>query len=155
MKKPALIVLLLLLLALGCACGGEEPSADPDPPADPAPAADEVFITFRNEVETADIWLLPQTEENRHSSLWGTATLSELATGAESQVSLTALGGPGTYILLAIDVEEMYYEASDVELAAGYTLRLSESDDPWTVTLDVTDASGAQVASYSVFAARL
>ena len=153
MRAPLLAVLCLLLAALLCACGSEEPPAGPEAPEDPEPLAEEVFITFRNEVETADIWLLPQTEENLHSSLWGTATLAKLPTGAEQRVSLTS--GPGLYLMRAIDVDEMFYDVGGVELEAGYVLRLSESEDPGAATLEVTDITGAQVAVYSVFAARL
>ena len=154
MKRLILTVACLLLAVLLCACGPEEPAV-PDPPDEPEPAAEEVFITFRNEVETADVWLLPQTEENLHTSLWGTATLPQLSTGAEQRVSLTALGGPGVYLMRAIDVDEMFYDAGDISLEAGYVLRLCESEDPGAATLEVTDVTGAQVAVYSVFAARL
>ena len=152
MKKKALTALCLLCLLLCCACGAEENPADPGPAE---PAGEDVFITFRSEITTADIWLLPRTEQNLHSSLWGTATLPQLAGGTEAQVSLTALGGPGVYILRAIDENEIFYEADELELEAGYTLCLSESDDPWTVTLEVTDSACAPVASYDVFAAAL
>ena len=155
MKRPALLIACLLAAVLLCACGPEAPPASPDPPDEPEPAVEEVFITFRNEVETADVWLLPQTEENLHTSLWGTATLPQLSTGAEQRVSLTALGGPGVYLMRAIDVDEMFYDAGDISLEAGYVLRLCESEDPGAATLEVTDITGAQVAVYSVFAARL
>ena len=35
-------------------------------------------VTFVNNVETADVWVLPQTNENLKSSLWGTASAKNL-----------------------------------------------------------------------------
>ena len=148
MKRLILTVACLLLAALLCACGPEEPAV-PDP-------AEEPDLAFVNGLDTAaDVWLLPQTEENLRTTVWGAATLPELDAGGEGQLSLTALGGPGVYILRVIDKDGMYYAADGVELETGCVLRLCESEDPGAATLEVTDVTGAQVAVYSVFAARL
>ena len=144
--KPLALTVLCLLLALCAGCG-----AGPEP--GPAPA-EEFDLTVVNELETADIWLLPQTEQNLHTTVWGAATLADLGSGGEGRLSLTALGGPGVYILRGIDENGMYYAADGLTLEAGCALRLTDEEGPDAAALTVTDAAG-EAASYPLFAARL
>ena len=46
-------------------------------------------VTFVNNVETADVWVLPQTDENRNSSLWGTASAKNLEANTQCGIALS------------------------------------------------------------------
>ena len=85
MKKMVLLALLFLfgILLLGCKTR-EEPKMDSVPPN----AENDAGITFINGVKEADIWILPATEENLKTTLWGTATIAKLKTDEAHQLSL-------------------------------------------------------------------
>ena len=141
---------------------GAERPADTEEPADaqtePAPEGGAAITFVNNAEEEADIWLLPDTEANRKTSLWGTATIKDLETEGERQVSLDALGGPGTYLFRAIDDDDDYYEAGGIALEDGYTvlLRVVREDGYYRGTvLEVTDGGGAPVETFDVFHAAL
>ncbi len=112
-------------------------------------------ITFINSVKDADVWILPATEENIKTTLWGTATIAKLKAGEAHQLSLQALGGPGDYIIRMIDTEGMYYATDRIPLEAGYSLQIKKDELPMSVVLEVTDADAGLVETCSVFAARL
>ncbi len=99
-------------------------------------------VTFINEVEEAEIWILPQTEEILKTSLWGKATFV-LEAGEEAQFDLAGAGGPGTYIFRVIDANEGYYEANDLHLEDGMTLRFTDyGGHPFDAVLEIIDAGG-------------
>ena len=113
-------------------------------------------MTFKNEVVKADIWILPETEENRGTTLWGTATVGGLEAGAAGLAKIAVADGVDKYMLRVIDKDGMYYEVNGVSLAEGYTLTFRAGDDgPMDFALDVYDADGAIVKTYSAFAAML
>ena len=63
MKRSAVFLLVVLagLLLMSCNQGkGSE-----------AEGENMIEVTFVNEVEDADIWILPQTEENLKTTVWG------------------------------------------------------------------------------------
>ena len=113
-------------------------------------------VTFRNEVEKTDVWILPDTEENRKLSVWGTATIGGLEKDKSAEVSLFALGGSGQYLVHMITPDEMYFGVSDIKLDAGYTMRFYLADEEYHVwMLEVKDADGNAVDDLEVFGARL
>ena len=153
MKKAVWIILCCLLLPLLCCCRAEEQSD----PAQPEPEIEYTrTVTFVNGVTEADVWLMPQTEANLKTSLWGTATASEVKTGESREVRLPEPGDTGCYIFRMIDVDQFYYSANDLVLEDGWTFRITmEENDLETLTVEVTDADGAVMGTYSVFAAML
>jgi hypothetical protein len=142
MKRKALLAACLLLGACLSGCTAAK---------DAKPAA---AIAFVNEAEEADLWIVPDTPENRKTTVWGTATASGLGLNETAAVSLDALGGPGTYLIRMIGRRGMYYEVNGVVLEDGYTVRL-RTGPGLEVTVEVTDADGETVATYEGFAARL
>ena len=152
MKKMVFLALLFLfgILLLGCK-NREEPKMDSVPPN----AENDAGITFINGVKEADVWILPATEENLKTTLWGTATIAKLKTDEAHRLSLQALGGPGDYIIRMIDTEGMYYASDRIPLEEGYSLQIKKDDQPMSVVLEVMNADGVLVETYSVFAARL
>ena len=147
--KPAFILLTTLLLgASAClllfsGCKKEEAENGPDP-------ADSGEILFVNELAETDLWILPDTEENRQLP-YSTPTVDDLARGGEVSLSLEALGGPGLYTVHMFDADGMYFGVNEVPLEAGYTLRFRRQD--YGLVLDITDKDGKPVDSLDVFGA--
>ena len=54
-----------------------------------------------------------------------------------------------------IDTEGMYYASDRIPLEEGYSLQIKKDDQPMSVVLEVMNADGVLVETYSVFAARL
>jgi rhodanese-related sulfurtransferase len=117
-------------------------------------AMEQQTVWFLNGVKDADVWILPQTESNLKTTVWGTATASKVQTGERRETSLCAPGDGGYYMLRMIDAEHFYYSANSITLKAGWTLEI-KGDDLHSVTLEVSDENGALVSTYEVFAARL
>ena len=116
--------------------------------------AADATITVMNDLQQADIWILPETPENLKTTLWGTATAAKVATGESRQAPLCAPGEGGTYLLRMIDTDSFYYSAGGITLEAGCTLHI-KGEDMQNITAEVSNQSGALIGSYEVFAARL
>ena len=151
MKKISAIALCVLAGALLFGCKGTDRPDTDEPVTDPVSGAE---ISFVNEAEDADVWILPETEENLSTTLWGTATVAKLGANEERRLSLAALGGPGTYIIRAIGTDGMFYAADGILLDAGCTVRLRKHDSLASADIEVLDAGGA-AETYPVFAAKL
>ena len=142
----AFLCLLSGVLPFGCA---KKPPSEPGTTGAPSVGA----VTFYNGVREADVWLLPETEEIKKTTLWGEATLPRLGAGASREAALPAPGPSGLYALRVIDTEGMYYAADGLRLASGDVLMLSE--EKTRTVLTVTRANGAPEEQYAVFAAKL
>ena len=135
---------MILLLFSSCQTKGETETE----------TADSRTVTFVNDVQDADVWILPQTQENLKTTLWGTATISKVKTG-ESRVSpLCQPGEDGLYLFRMIDTDRFYYSVNGVVLKADWTMQI-KGETPRSVTLEVTDEHGVLNSTYEVFAARL
>ena len=151
MKKTAVIAVCILTLLLLCSCGAKEQN-NMNTTTQATTAAQSVTVV--NGVQDADIWLLPHTEENLKTTVWGKATAPQFKAGESRSVPLCESGENGKYLLRMIDTDHFYYSANGIALKAGDTLRVT-GDNIAGVTAKVTDVSGAVVATYEVFAARL
>ena len=107
-------------------------------------------VTFFNEVETADVWILPQTEEMLKSSLWGTATIGKLAAGEQRVVPLDA-SDDRMYIIRIIDDTHAYYAAKDVRLADGYVIRFRTEESGFDAVMEILDAQGNVLNTQKAF----
>ena len=76
-------------------------------------------IAMVNSVNEADIWILPKTEENLKTTLWGTATAGKMQLHESREVQLEAPADNGLYIFRMIDTDKMYYSAEDIVIEAG------------------------------------
>ena len=101
---------------------------------------EEISVTFVNGVEDADIWILPQTEENLKTSLWGTPTLKNSVKGSTGTCRIE--GGAEKYIVRIIDTDQAYYAANDFALHEGVTVKFSTDTDKYDSTLTVLDEIG-------------
>ena len=86
MKTVKIILIAALVLAVGLsffACRKTDP-AGPGPTEQTGPE-----ITIVNEAVKADFWILPDTEANRKTSLWGTASADGLTLAEGYTLRLT------------------------------------------------------------------
>lgn len=145
MKKAVLIV-VLLLTALLCGCNKEEQIN--------MESTNKGTITVINSVNDADIWILPQTEKNLKTTVWGTATVSKIKKGEGCKASLCKPGDNGLYLFRMIDTGSFYYSANGISLEDGWTVEIKETDTA-NYTLEVSDENGKAQNTYEVFSARL
>ena len=103
----------------------------------------EISVTFVNGVEDADIWILPQTDENLGTTLWGTPTLKDSV--KDTIGTCRVKGGAENYIVRIIDADEAYYAASDFILLDGYTVRFTSDTDKYDAALTVIDENGSVI----------
>ena len=112
-------------------------------------------ITVQNGVVKADIWVLPQTEENLKTTLWGTATVAGSVPGESRPAEVVKNTEADTYLIRIIDDEQMYYAVSDVTLVDDCTVQFKPGPEDFTYTVDVFGADGTLMKSYEMFAASL
>ena len=144
MKKAVLIFVCLFMLLL-CGCNSEEQS-DMD--------NKNGTVTVINKVKDADIWILPQTEKNLKTTVWGTATVSKLKTDESRQAPLCEPGDDGLCIFRMIDTDSFYYSANGIKLENGDTLEIKETEAQ-ICALEIRGENGKVKNTYDVFSARL
>lgn len=111
-------------------------------------------VTFINKVNDADVWILTDTEENRKTTLWGTATVSNVKKG-ESRISpLCESGDDGHYMFRMIDADGFFYSAGGIVLQKGWTVEI-KGEALQSIIIEVTDENGALKNTYKVFSAKL
>lgn len=110
-----------------------------------------ISVTVINEVIEADIWVLPQTEKNLKSSLWGTATISKLKAGDNKTVALSSVDDNEKYIVRIIDADKAYYSASDMVLGDGYTIRFKTGNTKFDSEIVSLDQNGTILLSKAAF----
>jgi len=139
--KKAVIYLITMLLLGGCSAKSTD-------------SVNNKTVNFVNGVRDADIWILPETEENLKTTLWGTATASGVKKNESCKAPLCDAGDDGLYIIRMIDTDNIFYSADGIALEAGWTVRIT-GEDLQSVKVEVTDENGALKNTYEVFAASL
>ena len=147
MRKALSILLCLVTISLFCGCNTTKESETMTTTTDRT-------ITLINSVNEASIWVLPDTEANRKTTLWGTATVGKLQADSSCQAGIDKPGDNGLYLFRMIDTDKWYYSSDNVLLEDGWTLEI-KGDIKTSITIEVTDKDGALNATYEVFAARL
>lgn len=118
--------------------------------------ATNIAVTIQNQVKAADIWIIPDTEANRKTTVWGTAVLSKLDVGTSQTAYVW--GSPednGMYLIRMIDEDQMFYSADGIKLEHNQSIVIHEDKENRTIILEVYDADGIKIAEYEMFAARL
>lgn len=152
MQKLLLIIICLLLGILLSACKNREQTSQEQ---EAASSGGGPSVTFINDIGEADVWILPETERNLKTTVWGTPSLKKIAAGENRPLILSAPGQSGLYIVRAIDKRGMYYAANGVALEEGCSVRLKEGGELMSAIIEVTAKDGKAVKAYSAFAARL
>ena len=115
----------------------------------------EIVITFVNEVEEADIWILPQTDENLKTTLWGTATVGKLGAGETAEVCLTESDDAQAWLIRIIDGNLAYYSALDLKLEDGFQIVFRSENSKFEAVIEVLDQNGTVVSSAQAFTGML
>lgn len=110
-----------------------------------------VNISFQNEVEQADVWILPQTEENLKTSLWGTPSAGALGVGEKAELCLTNPEYAEAWLVRIIDKDQAYYSAQDLTLEDGYTVVFKSEGSKFEAVIEVLDESGAVIFTAEAF----
>ena len=110
-----------------------------------------ISVTFQNEVEEADVWVLPQTEENRKSSLWGTPSAEKLGPGESVELSLTQAQNAEAWLIRIIDDEKAFYSAQDLKLEDGFALIFKSEGSKFDAVIEVQDQNGTVVYTAEAF----
>jgi hypothetical protein len=145
MKKLLLIVMGAVLLLSSAACKAEQGESEMKKKSQTDPVA-KISVSFINDVETADVWILPQTEENLKTTVWGTATFSKMKTGEKGSSDVSDAGS-GKYIIRIIDTDHAYYAVNDIELGNGYSIRFMTDSSKYDAEVIVLDEKGNKTAS--------
>ena len=136
MKKSVIITICLLSLLSLCGCKKESEEEIVKE------VGETIEITFINETEeTTDVWVLPDIEANRKTSIWGKAMIEKLPVGSEDKVKVEKQE-EDSYLLRVIDKDQLYYEANDIIIKEGYTLKLILDSESFVASLEVTDETG-------------
>ena len=148
MKKSVIITICLLSLLSLCGCKKESEEEIVKE------VGETIEITFINETEeTTDVWVLPDIEANRKTSIWGKAMIEKLPVGSEDKVKVEKQE-EDSYLLRVIDKDQLYYEANDIIIKEGYTLKLILDSESFVASLEVTDETG-NTQTYEVLCASL
>ena len=148
MRKAISVLLCLFTLMVFCSCNTTKESETM------ATTSCDRTITITNRVYEASVWVLPDTEANRKTTLWGTPTVSKIGADESCQAGIGKPGDNGLYIFRMIDTEKMYYSSENIVLEDGWTLEIKQ-DSTHVYVIEVTDKDGNLNATYEVFAAKL
>ena len=146
MRNAVLIFAGLFVILLFAGCGAKQQNN--------TKTENDKTLAFINKVKDADVWILPETEENLKTTLWGTPTAAKVKAGENRSVSVGEPGGGGKYIFRMIDTEHFYYSANGISLEEGWSIEI-KGEDMNEMTLEVSDENGDLKNTYEVFAARL
>lgn len=159
--KYTLLLLFCSLTFLLCGCTKKEPpKPEPTSSEEPNPGDDvpshEITFSFINEAEETDVWILPDTPENRKLSLWGTPTIADIKKDETRKVSLTVPDGTDQFLVHMITPDHMYFGVGGLPLDTDSTLRFYKETDPYLVWyMEVLDADGISIGTFEVFGAAL
>ena len=113
--------------------------------------AESIRVTLINRVKTADFWILPQTEENLKTSLWGTAAAKSLGVDEQREITLSKTGEQDAFLVRVIDSDHSYYAAKDVPLGDGYVICLQSDGSTTDAIIEIRDASGTVLKTQRAF----
>ncbi len=138
MKKVLFIPVIAILCLLFCSCQPERGESDVKT------ETKSISVTVRNDVEEADIWILPQTAQNLKTTVWGAPTFSKVKAG-EQQSGTIQYGE--AYIIRIIDVRHAYYAANDIVLSNNNTVHFRNDASENDAAIIILDEKGTAVSS--------
>lgn len=148
MKKLLIIFMSMMMCLVLFSC--KDKDGDPDMKKSETKAEKTVSVTIINDVEEADFWIMPHTEENLKTSLWGTATVPKLKAGEKQTVSIGEAEN-GKYIIRAIDADKAYFSASDMVLGDNYTVYFTTDESKYEAEIETLDENSKKVSSKHAF----
>ncbi len=153
MKKIVYLMILAgLFLGLGACAAQEQPAEEKEAENT---AEETITVGFVNSVHTADLWILPDTQEIRKTSVWGTPTIKDSEQEKEYSVSISKTDD-NSYLLRMIDTDKIYYESGSITLDEGYSIIVySNEDDDMDIRLVIYDDKGEKSEECTLFNAAL
>lgn len=119
------------------------------------PREEDIGVTLINAVDTADFWILPQSDENLKTSLWGKATAKNLEAGTQCELTLTKTDEDDLFIVRIIDSDHAYFSANDIRLDDGYSIRFKTEDSKFDAVIEILDADGKILNTQGAFVGML
>ena len=147
-KIIGIIIACLIAALVLSGCGTKQTETEP------TEITTDKKVTFINGVTEADVWILPETEDNLKTTLWGKATAAKMKNGESRDIPLCEPGDGGKYLLRMIDTEQLYYSAGGILLEDGWSIEI-KGEDMNQITLDIKDKKGEIKNTYEVFCASL
>lgn len=115
-----------------------------------------IEISFTNQLNESDIWIIPDTESNRKTTTWGTATLSKMKINdKKSAYIVKSIKSENSYLIRLIDVDKMFYSADAVIINNNDSIIIKKGNEPMSAIVEVYDSNGKINASYEMFMAKL
>lgn len=114
-----------------------------------------IEISFTNQLNETDIWIIPDTESNRKTTIWGTATLSKMKINDKKSASIVESENSNSYLIRLIDVDKMFYSADAVIINNNASIIIKKGNEPMSAIVEVYDSNGKINASYEMFMAKL
>lgn len=114
-----------------------------------------IEINIENQITETDIWVIPDTDKNRKTSLWGTATLAKIKTGEIKSAKVEESENGDLYLIRMIDVDQMYYEANAVSIEKNQSILIRKGEGIRDILVEVYNENGEKIGEYSMFSARL
>ncbi len=147
MKRLFVILLCISMSFVLFSC--KESEGEPEMKNETTPL--KTCVDFINEIEEADIWIMPQTKENLKTTLWGKATISKLKAGEKTTVYIDSVEDGEKYIIRIIDSDKIYYSANDIVLGDDYTILFDRDSESSQECITVLDTDGNTVSSSEAF----
>ena len=151
LRITGIIIACLIAALILCGCGK---NARPETEPETSEIKTDKKAAFINGVTEADVWILPETEENRKTTVWGTPTAAKVKNGESRDFPLCEPGDGGKYLFRMIDTGHFYYSAGGILLEDGWSLEI-KGEDMNEMTLEVKDKNGEIKDTYDVFCGRL
>lgn len=114
-----------------------------------------VEISILNQVAEADVWIIPDTEKNRKTSVWGKATLPKLDVQESKNAYVEVLADTDMYLIRMIDTAKMYYATDGVKLSNNQSIVIRKGNEGMLATVEVHSDDGTLLAEYEMFVAKL
>ena len=111
-------------------------------------------ITFENDVQPGQVWILKDTEINRHTSVWGTAMIDADEPGKEYHPGIPK-SDDDKYLFRMIDTDGIYYEADIPELQNNWKIKVFSKDNDTSIHLQIYNENDGLVNDCEVFNAAL
>ena len=121
---------------------------------EPEPERPRISVFVVNEANEADVWILPDTEANRKTTLWGTATVAKLNVNDKQPASVEE-SESGAYLFRMIDTDLKFYSVSGIKLKADYMLTLRPTGAFYDFELLIFDENGNLIGMYDGVASKL
>lgn len=140
MKKKLLIPVCLIICLLLCSCETWQEQASVNSSQNKT-----MTISFVNDVEEADVWIVPQTEKMLKSSVWGTPVFSKMKPGKEEACTVSD-SEAGIYMIRIIDSQQALFAANDVFLDNGYSVCFKTGASKYEASIVILDENGKTAA---------